>query len=85
MGRDRFRSGGVDRLSCQTDGSGRRHDPTMAVLTVHGLRRAGELGIGEAADSDANDLGIRDGYQKTVEPHAPQKWNVTANPLSESR
>ena len=33
----------------------------------------------------ATAAGLRDGYQKTVEPHVPQKWKVTGKPLSESR
>jgi hypothetical protein len=29
--------------------------------------------------------GFRFGSQKTVEPHAGQKWNVTSKPLSDGR
>jgi hypothetical protein len=46
---------------------------------------AGNSGSAKQPTATATTVGFRDGYQKTVEPHAPQKWNVTGNPLSESR
>jgi hypothetical protein len=38
--------------------TGRGHDPTMAVLAVHGLRGTGKRRIGEAADRDRNSRGL---------------------------
>ncbi len=55
----------------------------MAVLAVHGLRGSG--GSAKQPTATATAVGFRDGYQKTVEPHVPQKWNVIGNPLSEPR
>lgn len=46
---------------------------------------AGNAGSAKQPVATATAEGRRDGYQKTVEPHVPQKWNVTGKPLSEAR
>jgi hypothetical protein len=45
----------------------------------------GNIGSAKQPTATAMAVGFRDGYQKTVEPHVPQKWNVIGNPLSVPR